>query len=108
MEWLPSRYMGLCFCLSGNFATCIRVWRQLAIDTHTSNKDFLARCIDAALILDETSSTENPSNDDASNHNALTVITPRTRQLGLALQDLLAHTEVIGLVGLAITVLVLH
>lgn len=100
MEWLPARYMGLCFCLSGNFATCFHVWRQLAIDTHTSNPNFLARCLDAALIVDDANAQVS--------HIGTGTIHPDTFRLGQALQDLLAHTEIIGLVGLALTVLVLH
>lgn len=96
LEWLPTRYMGLCFCLSGNFATCFHTWRQLVVDTHTSNQDFLARCADTALIVEApASSSTNP-------------VTDRVLQLAPSLQDLLAHTEIIGLVGLALAVLVLH
>jgi AmpE protein len=101
LEWLPARYMALCFCLSGNFIPSFNLWRQLALDTHLGSADFLARCMDAALILDESITAE------AAGVDVPEPVAVALRR-GQSLQDLLVHTEMIGLVGLALTVLVLH
>ncbi len=97
MEWLPARYMGLCFCLAGNFTSGFSVWRQLAPDTHLPTAGFLGRCVDAALLHDLEV--------------APTAAAPTELALALqrapALHDLLARTEMIGLVGLALAVLLL-
>lgn len=98
LTWLPARYMALCGCLAGNFTTGIHVWRQLLVDTHVPTDIYLARCLEAALIQEE-STVAITDNDDA---------LCLAMQRHPALQDLLARTEVIGLVGIALAILVLH
>lgn len=96
LEWLPARYMGLCICLAGNFAGGFAVWRSLALDTHQSTLAFLGRCLDAALVVE-------PEYADECEEAAAAKADLAVRLL--ALQDLLARTEIIGLVGLATAVL---
>lgn len=98
LEWLPARYMALCFCLAGNFNSCFSVWRQLAIDTQLDTREFLCRCLDAALIVEDT-----PASDIARSEEQEMVA--QSLHYGNSLQDLLKRTEMIGLVGLALTVL---
>jgi AmpE protein len=98
LEWLPARYMGLCFCLAGDFSRCFWVWRELFFDTQLDTHDFLCRCIDAALVVesdlpDQYDSIEQEQIDQALRYSG-------------SLQDLLIRTEIIGLVGLALAVLI--
>jgi AmpE protein len=97
LEWLPVRYMGLCCCLAGNFTTGFHVWRQWLLDTRVSSADFLAQCLDASLV--QESSTETPPEVDES----LRLTLMRSQ----ALDGLLVRTEIIGLAGLALVILVL-
>jgi len=97
LEWLPVRYMALCCCLAGNFTTGFDVWRQLLLDTHLPSADVLAQCLDASLVQDSTSETL-PSVDESLR---LTLM----RSAGL--DELLVRTEIIGLAGLALIILVL-
>ncbi len=96
LEWLPVRYMGLCACLAGNFTTGFRVWQQHAADAHITSADFLAACLDAALVMDST---------------PLATAVDESLQLTLerspALEALMVRTEIIGLVGLALAILLL-
>lgn len=96
--WLPARYMALCSCLAGNFTTAFDVWRRLLLDTRLSPAEYLARCLDAALINEGEASV--PAEADEALRLAL--------QRHPALQDLLARTEIIGLVGLSLAILLLH
>ncbi len=96
VEWLPARYMALCFCLAGNFSPCFKVWCQLLLDMRMDSGEFLGRCLDAALVLD---------NDVDDNISAQQVPVAYVLRRSVALQELLAHTEIIGLVGLALSVL---
>ena len=98
LSWLPARYMALCGCLAGNFTTGIHVWRQLLLDTHLPTDMYLAHCLEAALIQDESTVAITDSDD------ALSLAMQRHP----GLQVLLARTEVIGLVGIALAILVLH
>lgn len=100
MEWLPARYMALCFCLAGNFNNCFWVWRQLALDTELDTREFLCRCLDAALVLDNRQSLAADTLEQEQLEKSL--------RYGAGLQDLLVRTEIIGLVGLALTVLFFH
>ncbi len=100
IEWLPARYMALCFCLAGNFNSCFSVWRKLAIDTQLDSRDFLCRCLDAALVMENSivPTSETPEQE----------LVEKSLRYGASLQDLLARTEMIGLVGLALTVIIIH
>ena len=84
-------------CLAGNFTTGFDVWRQLLLDTHLPSADVLAQCLDASLVQDSTSETL-PTVDESLR---LTLM----RSAGL--DELLVRTEIIGLAGLALIILVL-
>lgn len=99
LEWLPVRFMGLCTCLAGNFTTGMRVWQRDARDAQISSADFLAQCLDAALILDVDASAV-PTDVDYSLR--------LTLQRSAALDLLMVRTEIIGLVGLALAILILR
>ncbi len=99
LEWLPVRFMGLCTCLAGNFTTGMRVWQRDARDVQISSADFLAQCLDAALILDVDANAV-PTDVDYSLR--------LTLQRGAALDMLMVRTEIIGLVGLALAILILR
>lgn len=96
LEWLPARYMALCCCLAGNFTTGFHVWRELVLDTHLPSADVLARCLDACLVQENTGETL-PELDESVR---LTVMRSS------ALDELLVRTEIIGLAGLALVILV--
>lgn len=100
LGWLPARYMALCACLAGNFTTGFRVWQQLLLDTSLSPSALLGRCFDAALIAENSMAPGLATDVDA--------LWQLSLQRNAALQDLLARTEIIGLVGLALAILVLH
>lgn len=97
LEWLPVRYMALCCCLAGNFTPGFHIWRQLLLDTHLSSADFLAECMEASLLQDNGAETL-PAVDESVR---LTVMRSPS------LDELLVRTEVIGLAGLALVILVL-
>lgn len=99
LEWLPARFMGLCTCLAGNFTTGFRAWQQQLSDTHISSADFLAQCLDASLMLD-SEVTVLPSDVEYSLR--------LTLQRSPALEMLTVRTEIIGLVGLALAILILR
>ncbi len=99
LEWLPARFMGLCTCLAGNFTTGFRVWQQQLPSTTISSADFLAQCLDASLVLDSEVKTLSP---DVEYSLRLTL------QRSPALELLMVRTEIIGLVGLALAILVLR
>jgi AmpE protein len=97
LEWLPVRYMALCACLAGNFTTGFHVWRQLVLDTQSSSGDVLALCLVASLLQDATSGALPPVDDSVR----------LTLMRSAALDELLVRTEIIGLAGLALVILVL-
>lgn len=97
LEWLPVRYMALCGCLAGNFTTGFHVWRQLLLDTHLPSADVLAQCLDASLLQDNTSGTLLSVDESLR----------LTLMRSAALDELLVRTEIIGLAGLALVILVL-
>ena len=97
LEWLPVRYMALCCCLAGNFTTGFHVWRQLLLDTQLPSGDVLAQCLEASLLQDNTTETL-PSVDESLR---------LTLMRSAALDELLVRTEIIGLAGLALVILVL-
>ncbi len=99
LAWLPARYMGLCACLAGNFATAFHVWRGLLLDTRLAPDRYLARCLEAALVSENGAAVDCAETDPA---------LQLTLQRHPALQDLLVRTEIIGLVGLALAILLLH
>lgn len=101
LDWLPARYMGLCFCLAGDFANGVRVWRELFFDTQLASQVFLQRCADAAAIADTPNTTD--IQDAAEIQNATEIQNTIVR--GQTLQALLNRTEIIGIVGLALVVL---
>lgn len=96
LEWLPVRYMALCCCLAGNFTPGFNVWRQLLLDTRLSSADVLAQCLDASLV--QENSTETLSDVDESLR--------LTLMRSPSLDALLVRTEIIGLAGLALVILV--
>lgn len=99
LEWLPVRFMGLCTCLAGNFTTGFRAWQKQALQLQTSSADFLAECLDASLMLDgEAAGLPDNINDNLR----------LTLQRSSALELLMVRTEIIGLVGLALAILVLR
>lgn len=99
LEWLPVRFMGLCAGLAGNFTTGFRVWQQHALDTQITSADFLALCLDASLMLDGEAAVL-PENTEYSLR--------MTLQRSPALEMLMVRTEIIGLAGLALAMLVLR
>jgi len=99
LEWLPARFMGLCTCLAGNFTTGFRVWQQQLLDTHISSADFLSQCLDASLMSDSEVKTLSPDMEYSLR---------LTLQRSPALELLTVRTEIIGLVGLALAILVLR
>ena len=99
LEWLPVRFMGLCACLAGNFTTGFRVWQQQVLNAKISSADFLAECLDASLMLD----SETVALPDNINYSLRL-----TLQRSPALELLMVRTEIIGLVGLALAILVLR
>lgn len=98
LDWLPARYMALCACLAGNFATGFHTLRQWMLDSTLPANDLLARVLDAALLQEGTG---------LSTGSVEAALQP-TADKSPALRDLLARTELIGLVGLAVAVLVLQ
>lgn len=107
MEWLPARYMALCFCLAGNFTTGFHAWRQLVLDTRLGTADFLARCIDAALVIETSAPDAETGPAQATGYHGEETGVTRALVRGHALLELLARTELIGLVGLSVAVLLL-
>jgi AmpE protein len=99
LDWLPVRFMGLCSCLAGNFTTGFRVWQKQVMNMQVSSADFLAHCLDASLVLDGDGITV-PANTEYSLRFTL--------QRSPALELLMVRTEIIGLVGLALAILVLR
>lgn len=98
LDWLPARYMALCACLAGNFTSGMAVWRRLLLDTRLPPDLFLVRCLDGALVTE--SAVAPLVAQDAALDFAL--------QRHACLQDLLARTEIIGLVGIALAIVSLH
>ena len=99
LDWLPARYMALCACLAGNFTPGFQLWRSLLLDTRLSANDLLARCLEASLFQQENTASSQLDGDEA-----LRLV----RERSPALRELLERTEIIGLVGLAAALLVLH
>lgn len=99
LEWLPARFMGLCTCLAGNFTTGFRAWQQQMLNKSIATADFLAQCLDASLMLDSETAVL-PANTEYSLR--------LTLQRSSALEWLMVRTEIIGLVGLALAILVLR
>ena len=98
LDWLPARFMGLCFCLAGDFARGINLWRALFFDTRLAPAVFLHRCADAASVSDNATVTPIT---DVSDQTEIQGVYERSS----ALQALLERTEIIGIVGLALVVL---
>jgi membrane protein required for beta-lactamase induction len=99
LEWLPVRYMGLCACLAGNFTTGIRAWQQSVLNLSITSADFLAHCLGAALLADSTVSTSSQEADSE---------LQQTLARSPALEELMVRTEIIGLVGISVAILVLR
>lgn len=95
LMWLPARYMGLCVCLAGNFTSGFSVWRQLLLDTRLSPPQYLHRCVEASLLAEENDS------DPVNSTHPLPLFATYADNL----RHLLARTEIIGLVGIAVAVL---
>lgn len=95
LMWLPARYMGLCLCLAGNFTTGFAQWRSLLLDTFLKPAQYLGRVAQACLLAEENDSdpllAQAPS--------------PLFATYADNLRHLLARTELIGLVGIALLVL---
>ena len=100
LEWLPARYMGLCFCLAGDFSRCFRLWRKLVLDTQLDSRTFLCRCLDEALVMSDNTETPATSLEQE--------LVDKSLRYGVSIQDLLIRSEMIGLVGLALTVIIFH
>lgn len=96
LEWLPVRYMALCCCLAGNFTPGFNTWRQLLLDTRLSSADVLAQCLDASLVQ-ENGAEALPDVDESLR---------LTLMRSASLDELLVRTEIIGLAGLALVILV--
>ena len=99
LEWLPVRFMALCTCLAGNFTTGFHVWQQKVLDMQMTSADFLAQCLEASLVLDGEAVVL-PANTEYSLR--------LTLQRSPALEMLMVRTEIIGLVGLVLAILVLR
>ena len=96
LEWLPVRYMALCSCLAGNFTTGFQVLQRVFLDNRLSSADVLAQCLESSMIQENV--TEVPANVDET----LRLTLMRSSQL----DALLVRTEMIGLVGLALIILI--
>ncbi len=99
LEWLPVRFMGGCACLAGNFTTGMRIWQKNILDTQITSADFLAQCLDEALILDVEVSL---LPEDVEYSLRLTL------QRSAALEMLMKRTEILGIVSLALAILILR
>lgn len=95
LMWLPARYMGLCLSLAGNFTTGFAVWRSLLLDTFLKPADYLRRCAEASLLIEENDA--DPQHQQAAH--------PLFSTYADNLRHLLARGELIGLVGIAVLVL---
>lgn len=95
LMWLPARYMGLCLALAGNFTTGFAVWRSLLLDTFLKPADYLRRCAEASLLIEENDA--DPQHQQAAH--------PLFSTYADNLRHLLARSELIGLVGIAVLVL---
>lgn len=95
LMWLPARYMGLCLCLAGNFTTGFAQWRSLLLDTFLKPAQYLGRMAQASLLSEENDT--DPRNSQAAY--------PLFATYADNLRNLLARTELIGLVGIAVLVL---
>lgn len=95
LMWLPARYMGLCLSLAGNFTSGFAVWRTLLLDTFLKPADYLRRCAEASLLVEENDS--DPQHQQQPH--------PLFAMYADNLRNLLARTELIGLVGIAVLVL---
>lgn len=48
LEWLPTRFLGLAFAITGNFAGCMHVWRE-RLTERGGSADLLDACAEQAL-----------------------------------------------------------